>query len=64
MYTYRYMALHIWRDFPQGAKMTMMTTTPSLAFSFPPHVYILPGECQRDLKSHDQNDHDLLSTFE
>ena len=30
----------------------------------PPHVYILPGECQRDLKSHDQNDHDLLSTFE
>jgi hypothetical protein len=39
--------------------MTMMTTTPSLAFSFPPHVYILPGECQRDLKSHDQNDHDI-----
>lgn len=29
MYTYKYIALHIWRDFPQGAKMTMMTRSPS-----------------------------------
>ena len=32
------MALHIWRDFPRGAKMTKLTITPSLAFSLP-HMF-------------------------
>lgn len=37
MYTYKCVALHIWRDFPQVAKMTMMTISPpSLPRFLPP----------------------------